>query len=101
MPQDDVELFPGIRTVVTGGHTPKHQMVYVEVDSGTAIITGDAAYIADVNVEHQVPFGYFTDLDQVMSGLARIKRDATHVLPTHDASVYEKYPTASGSAAPR
>lgn len=27
-----------------------------------------------------------------MNGLARIKRDATHILPTHDASVYEKYP---------
>jgi glyoxylase-like metal-dependent hydrolase (beta-lactamase superfamily II) len=31
--------------VFTGGHTPAHQMVYVEVPSGAAIITGDAAYL--------------------------------------------------------
>ena len=43
---EERELFPGIRTVFTGGHTPAHQMVYVEVPSGTAIITGDAAYLA-------------------------------------------------------
>ncbi len=88
----DRELFPGIRTVTTRGHTPAHQMVYVEVPSGTAIITGDAAYIADINVKQQVPFGYYIDLNDVMAGLRRIARDAKHILPTHDAEVYTRYP---------
>ncbi len=86
------ELFPGIRTVFTGGHTPAHQMVYVEVPSGTAIITGDAAYIASINVKQQVPFGYFINLYEVMAGLRRIARDGKHVLPTHDIEVYKLYP---------
>ncbi len=86
------ELFPGIRTVRTGGHTPAHQMVYVEVPSGTAIITGDAAYIASINVKQQVPFGYFVNLHEVMAGLRRIAEDGKHVLPTHDAEVYKLYP---------
>ncbi len=88
----DRELFPGIRTVTTRGHTPAHQMIYVEVPSGTAIITGDAAYIAAINVKQQVLFGYYIDLNDVMSALARIAREGKHVLPTHDAEVYKLYP---------
>ena len=30
----DADIAPGIRTVRTGGHTPHHQMVYVDVPSG-------------------------------------------------------------------
>jgi N-acyl homoserine lactone hydrolase len=88
----DREIFPGIRTVTTRGHTPAHQMVYVDVPSGTAIITGDAAYIADINVKQQVPFGYYIDLNDVMAALRRIARDGKHILPTHDAEVYNRYP---------
>jgi glyoxylase-like metal-dependent hydrolase (beta-lactamase superfamily II) len=86
------ELFPGVRTVTTKGHTPAHQMIYVEVPSGTAIITGDAAYIAEINVKQQVPFGYYINLEDVMAGLRRIAQDGEHVLPTHDAQVYTLYP---------
>jgi len=88
----DRELFPGIKTVTTRGHTPAHQMIYVQVPSGTAIITGDAAYIAAINVKQQVPFGYFINLTDVMAGLRRIAQDGKHVLPTHDAEVYKLYP---------
>lgn len=88
----DGELFPGIRAVVTGGHSPAHQMLYVEVPSGTAIVVGDAAYRADANVKNQVPMGYFVDLGDVMAALRRVARDADHVLPIHDSAVYERYP---------
>ncbi|MCW5854064.1 MAG: N-acyl homoserine lactonase family protein [Anaerolineae bacterium] len=87
----DTELFPGIRTVVVGGHAPGMQMIYVDLPSGQAIITGDAAYLADMNVGLQVPMGYYYSLPDVMRALARIKRDATYVLPIHDASIMEKY----------
>jgi N-acyl homoserine lactone hydrolase len=88
----DRELFPGIRCVTTRGHTPGHQMVYVEVPSGTAVITGDAAYIASLNVDKQIPPGYYYSLPDVMEDLRMIKRDAAHVLPTHDPEVYTRYP---------
>jgi glyoxylase-like metal-dependent hydrolase (beta-lactamase superfamily II) len=87
----EAELFPGIRTVLTGGHTPAHQMLYVDLPGGTAIITGDAAYIAAVNVTQQVPMGYFVDLPDVMAALRRIARDGTYVLPMHDSAVIERY----------
>lgn len=88
----DAGLFPGIRAVVTGGHSPAHQMLYVEVPSGTAIVVGDVAYRVDVNVKHQVPMGYFVSLEDTMAALGRVARDGDHVLPSHDSAIYERYP---------
>lgn len=83
------ELFPGVRTVHTGGHTPGHQMVYVDTPDGLAIITGDAAYVKALNVDLQVPSGYWVDLPDVMAGLRRIAADSQGViLPMHDRAVY-------------
>jgi glyoxylase-like metal-dependent hydrolase (beta-lactamase superfamily II) len=88
----DEELFPGIRAVVTGGHSPAHQVLYVDVPSGTAIVAGDVAYRVDVNVKRQVPMGYFVSLEDVMAALRRVARDGDHVLPSHDSAVYDYYP---------
>jgi glyoxylase-like metal-dependent hydrolase (beta-lactamase superfamily II) len=86
------QLFPGVRTVHTGGHTPGHQMVYVNTAQGRAIITGDAAYVADVNVTLGVPSGYWVDLTDTMRGLRRIADDSEGiVLPMHDRAVYERF----------
>jgi glyoxylase-like metal-dependent hydrolase (beta-lactamase superfamily II) len=87
----DSTVVEGVRTVVTGGHTPAHQMLEVELESGLAIVTGDVAYLADPGVTEQVPSGYWVDLGDVLAALARIKRDATHVLPSHDPAVHERY----------
>jgi glyoxylase-like metal-dependent hydrolase (beta-lactamase superfamily II) len=93
------ELFPGVRTVHTGGHTPGHQMVYVNTGAGRAIITGDAAYVADLNVTLGVPSGYWVDLADTMAGLRRIAADSEGiVLPMHDASVHQRYADGVGVA---
>jgi N-acyl homoserine lactone hydrolase len=89
----DQQLFDGVRTVHTGGHTPGHQMVYVATSHGRAIITGDAAYAADVNVGDQIPSGYWVDLGDAMAALRRIANDSQGiVLPMHDRTVYKRYP---------
>jgi glyoxylase-like metal-dependent hydrolase (beta-lactamase superfamily II) len=68
-------------------------MVYVDTPQGRAIITGDAAYVADLNVSAQIPSGYWVDLQDAMAGLRRIVADDQGiVLPMHDRSVYERYP---------
>jgi len=87
----DADIAPGIRTVRTGGHTPHHQMVYVDVPSGQAVITGDNVYVADAAAQG-VPPGYFVNLFEVTAALERITADADHVLPMHDGAVYERYP---------
>lgn len=88
----DGELFTGMRTVHTGGHTPGHQMVYLDTPQGRAIITGDAAYDAELNVANGVPSGYWVDLPDAMAALRRIAADSEGiVLPMHDRSVHERY----------
>jgi N-acyl homoserine lactone hydrolase len=52
------ELFTGLRRVHTGGHTAGDQMVYLDTPQGRTIITGDAAYVAELNVGNGVPSGY-------------------------------------------
>jgi N-acyl homoserine lactone hydrolase len=85
------DVFPGVRTVHTGGHTPGHQMVYVDTPEGLAIITGDAAYVKQLNVDLQVPFGYWVDIRDVMAGLRRIAADSQGiVLPMHDRAFFEQ-----------
>jgi glyoxylase-like metal-dependent hydrolase (beta-lactamase superfamily II) len=87
----DQELFTGVRTVHTGGHTPGHQMVYVQTAEGRAIITGDAAYVADINAANQVPPGYWVDLPATMRALRRIAEDTEGiVLPMHDRAVLDR-----------
>lgn len=88
----DAELFPGIRAVVTPGHTPGHQMIYVDTASGTTIIAGDAAMNVEYNVKQQIPPGFLDNMADVMDGLRKIARDGKHILPTHDDKVFELYP---------
>ena len=90
--EGDAEIAPGVRAVFTGGHAPGHQVIYVDVDSGQAIITGDLVYLADPGLVAPTPPGYYVDLRETMAALERIKRDARHVLPMHDPAVYAAYP---------
>ncbi len=91
------ELFTGVRTVHTGGHTPGHQMVYVDTPQGRAIITGDAVYVADLNLAAGVPSGYWVDLPDTMAALRRIAADSEGiVLPMHDRMVHERYADGIG-----
>lgn len=88
----DTEMIAGVRGVVTGGHSPGHQMLYVKVDSGTAIITGDTMYVAKPAIELGLPPGYVVSMPDALAAIAQIKRDADHVLPMHDFAVYDAYP---------
>lgn len=88
----DAEIAPGIRGVLTGGHSPGHQMLYVDVPSGTAIITGDNVCVAEPAMELGLPTGYVMDMADAMAAVERVRRDATHVLPGHDPQVFDLYP---------
>lgn len=88
----DTEIAPGVRCYVTGGHSPGHQILYVDLPSGQAVITGDAMYVAEPAMELGLPPGYVVDMGDALAAIERIKRDAVHVLPMHDFKVYETYP---------
>jgi N-acyl homoserine lactone hydrolase len=88
----DTQIAPGVRTILTGGHSPGHQMVYVDVASGQAIICGDNAYLVDPGVTMGIPPGYIVSLPDTLAALAQVKRDGKHILPMHDETVYAAYP---------
>jgi glyoxylase-like metal-dependent hydrolase (beta-lactamase superfamily II) len=73
------------------GHT-RHQMIYLETAQGRAIITGDAAYVAELDVISGAPSGYWVGLPDTMAALRRIAADSEGIVPPmHDRSVYERY----------
>ena len=88
----DTQIAPGIRTVVTGGHSPGHQMVYVDVPSGQAVITGDEVYALDPGLTEGIQPGYVYSSACTHAALRRIKRDAVHPLPSHEPAIYDLYP---------
>jgi N-acyl homoserine lactone hydrolase len=91
--EGDTEIAPGIRTVWTGGHSPGHQMLEVDVDSGSALITGDIVYDIDRGLGPELPSGYTTSIPEAARALSRIKRqNPKYVLPMHDPSVFARYP---------
>jgi N-acyl homoserine lactone hydrolase len=87
----DLSFADGVTAVHTGGHSPGHQQIEVQLESGLAIITGDNAYLLDA-VEQQIPPGYVTSIPQTMRALADIRRRATHILPMHDPKINQRYP---------
>jgi N-acyl homoserine lactone hydrolase len=86
----DVELAPGVSVKHTGGHSPGHQQIEVELDSGLAIIAGDNAYLLDAFHEG-VPPGYVTSIPDTMRAIADVQKRATHVLTMHDPGLLDRY----------
>ena len=86
----DGELAPGVRVKHTGGHSPGHQQVEVELASGLAIIMGDNAYLVDA-VDQAMPPGYVTSIPETMHAIADVRQRATHVLTMHDPEMLVRH----------
>jgi glyoxylase-like metal-dependent hydrolase (beta-lactamase superfamily II) len=90
----DCELFPGISVILTGAHTPGHQIVKIETAKGPVLLCADFAD-AYRNVEERIPIGNFTNLMEWMSGLSRIERmnlPKELIVPGHDSLVMTRFP---------
>lgn len=87
----DAEIADGVRVITTPGHTPGHQSVLVETASGRYCVTGDAVMWYE-NLERQVPPGVHTSMIECMASMARIAREANHVLPAHEPRVFARQP---------
>ena len=87
----DAEIAPGVRVITTPGHTPGHQSVLVETAAGRYCIAGDAVMWFE-NLERNIPPGIHTSTIDCMASMARIVREADHVLPAHDPKLFERTP---------
>jgi N-acyl homoserine lactone hydrolase len=90
--EGDHQLTDSIKLSWTGGHSPGHQQVEVALDSGRAVICGDNVYLIDPGLTQQMSPGYVTSIEENQRAIARLRHEADYVLPSHDLSVYERYP---------
>ncbi len=87
----DAVIAEGVRVITTPGHTPGHQSVLVETAAGRYCIAGDAVMWFE-NLERNIPPGIHTSTIDCMASMARIVREADHVLPGHDPKLFERTP---------
>lgn len=89
----DAELAPGVSVIATPGHTPGHMSFRVDLeDSGSWILTGDAADLAQ-NLLDRAPCGSYAggtpaDERNARASLERLlgiaRTDHARLIPTHD-----------------
>lgn len=93
----DQEIAPGINAILTPGHSPGHQIVTVQTDSGPYVIAGDAILcyenlIPTSNSDYCLP-GRHKDTTETIQSIEKILTLATtpaRILPGHDEKVFRK-----------
>ncbi|MES1979790.1 MAG: N-acyl homoserine lactonase family protein [Pseudomonadota bacterium] len=91
--EGDTVITPGIRTHLTGGHTPGMQMVSVKTKRGWVMLMSDAAHLYE-NIATQKPFHIAFDVADMVSGwrkAASIVETTDCLVPGHDPLVMEDY----------
>ena len=54
------ELYPGVKVIPTGGHTPGHQVVLVETDEGSLLYCGDLIPLAShINLPYIMSYDHY------------------------------------------
>jgi N-acyl homoserine lactone hydrolase len=84
--QDHFEVLPGIRLIMTPGHTPGHQSVLVNTDEGVLAVAGDAVRIVE-NVRPGLPPQILYNTVDALASIERIKRHADRLLAGHDPDI--------------
>lgn len=91
----DVELFDGIRVILTPGHSDGSQTVLVDTEDGVYGIVGDLfnTYSAWESKPRMVN-GLHTCIQTCIDSYAKLEKYVDYVLPGHDFKVFEhsKYP---------
>jgi glyoxylase-like metal-dependent hydrolase (beta-lactamase superfamily II) len=86
----DIEVAPGLRTVVLPGHTPGLQGVLVDTTAGRHLIAGDALPLAEnlgTKDSEAVALGIHTDVATCFRSFERMRAVADVILPSHDVDV--------------
>lgn len=86
----DTEIMPGIRLVLTPGHTHGSQSVLVETNEGLYAITGDFCYVKQ-NWIDGIAINNLVSFDEWYASYQKLKQyPITDVLPPHDPNTYLK-----------
>lgn len=94
----DTEIAPGIKVILTPGHSPGSQAVLVDTAKGLYIIAGDTiTHFLNMEVpdnESFLPGPIYVDLREFYKSLDRLRGMGGFILPGHDPLVLkqETYP---------
>ncbi|MFC1971094.1 N-acyl homoserine lactonase family protein [Chloroflexota bacterium] len=89
----DSELFPGIKVVLIGGHSPGSQAIVVTTKQGDAVLCGDAVDLYRTLDEEII--GMYVDLMPALWGMDKIRALTSSpklIIPGHEPLVMQKFP---------
>lgn len=84
--QDHLDVLPGLRIVLTPGHTPGHICVLANTDQGVLCMTGDATNVRE-NWTQGAPGAILYDTRAAYESMDKIRQLADRILMTHDRDV--------------
>lgn len=91
----DREILPGIKLLLTPGHTPALQSVAVATAKGLAVLTSDCAHIHRT-FEMDMPSSMICDLPEWMRSLTKLRKivdgNLDMLFPGHDVAMRLNYP---------
>lgn len=90
----DTEVYPGIRTVWCGAHSPGSQFVVVQTARGNVLCSSD---FLDTyrNLEELIPVGVLTSLPEWLTSVQKIENlrlPKESIIPGHDPQIMTMFP---------
>lgn len=85
----DVQIMPGVRVLLTPGHSPGSQSVAVDTAEGTFVMTGDCIPLYE-NFEKCIPNTIHNDLSEWYASHAKLSAGEYKLLPGHDMRVFDQ-----------
>ncbi|MGH1487950.1 MAG: N-acyl homoserine lactonase family protein [Acidimicrobiales bacterium] len=84
-----------VTCIPTPGHTPGHQALRIELESGPVVLTGDCVYFERMMDDMLVPkFGHDTDQQrQSMQHLASLRDEGCKLIYGHDEAQFRSLPS--------
>jgi glyoxylase-like metal-dependent hydrolase (beta-lactamase superfamily II) len=93
----DSEIYPGVRAIWFGAHTPGSQGVIVQTNRGQVLYCGD--FICNYrNLDEQIPVGVLTSLVEWLKGIGKIEQmrlPQESIIPGHDPRIMSLFPRIS------
>jgi glyoxylase-like metal-dependent hydrolase (beta-lactamase superfamily II) len=93
----DTEIYPGIRGIWCGAHSPGSQCVAVETNRGQVLYCGD--FICNYrNLDEEIPVGVLTSLVEWLRGIGKIEQmrlPRESIIPGHDPGIMNMFPKIS------
>lgn len=95
----DANLFPGVRAIRVGGHTPGSMVLHVSTARGDVVLASDAVHFW-ANIERRAPFPILDSFTEALSAFNCIRDlaegDISRILPGHDPLQMRLFPALHG-----